>query len=236
MLARLFRDVPAVAESNMFLSGGTCLSAFYLGHRDSEDLDLFVAAPQLPLGGGRRLFSAIASAFQKELEERDGFKPMDENENFFSCRIMGTKVDFVADCFAFQEERPLLGFLGTRIRVDSWENLCVSKFAVFLSRGAEKDILDIGAILSHVENELRDPDRFAQFVEWLMDETQRREYLSNEISYVHEACRGAAEYLQHCAKYGLATAVMRFADTVRNIDEDIRQTVDIDVSEIGPER
>ena len=149
----------------MFFSGGTCLSAFYLGHRDSEDLDLFVAASQLPFGGGRRLLSAIASVFREELGERDGFEPMDGNENFLSLRIMGIKVDFIADCFAFQEERPLLDLLETCIRVDSWENLCVSKFAIFLSRGTEKDILDIGAILSHVKNELRDPDRLTQFVE-----------------------------------------------------------------------
>lgn len=212
----------------MFLSGGTCLSAFYLGHRDSEDLDLFVAAPQLPLGGGRRLLSAIASAFPEELEKRDGFESMDGNENFLSLRIMGIKVDFVADCFAFQEERPLLNLLGAHVRVDSWENLCVSKFAVFLSRGAEKDILDIGAILSHVENELRNPDRFTQFVEWLLGETQRREYLSNEISYVHEACCGAAKYLQRCAKHTSAPSVMRFANTVRDMDDDIRSIVDSD--------
>lgn len=215
----------------MFLSGGTCLSAFYLGHRDSENLDLFVAAPQLPLGGGCRLFSAIASAFPEELEKRDGFEPMDGNENFLSLRIMGVKVDFVADCFAFQKERPFLDLLGAHVRVDSWENLCVSKFAVFLSRGAEKDILDIGAILSHVENELRDPNRFAQFVEWLLEETQRREYLSNEISYVHEACCGAAEYLQRCTKHTSAAAVMQFADAIRNMDDDIRDIVDADTPE-----
>ena len=215
----------------MFLSGGTCLSAFYLGHRDSENLDLFVAAPQLPLGGGRRLLSAIASVFREELGERDGFESMDGNENFLSLRIMDIKVDFVADCFAFQEERPLLDLLGTRIRVDSWENLCVSKFAVFLSRGAEKDILDIGAILSYVENELRDPDRLARFVEWLLDETQKREYLSNEISYVHEACCGAAEYLQRCTKHTSAAAVMQFADAIRNMDDDIRDIVNADTPE-----
>lgn len=39
LLVHLFR-LPFVAESS-FLTGGTCLSVFYLGHRKSDDLDLF---------------------------------------------------------------------------------------------------------------------------------------------------------------------------------------------------
>lgn len=144
---------------------------------------------------------------------------------------MGLKVDFVADCFAFRHERPYFGFLGTRVRVDFWENLCISKFAVFLSRGAEKDVRNIGAILSRVMEELNEPDRFVSFVEWLVEETQKREYLANEISYICEACGSAAEYLRRSGRARDGAAAAQLADIVREMDEDIRNAVDAD----GPE-
>ena len=233
VLARLFRDVSCIADSGMFLSGGTCLSAFYLGHRDSEDLDLFVAKPQLPLGGGKRLLSAIASTFS-ELEERQNFEVTDDNECFLSLNLMGVKVDFVSDIFAFRHKRPTIDFLETQICVDSWENLCISKFAVFLSRGADKDILDVGAILTRVQMELSSPDRFVEFSDWLIQETQKREYLSNEVSYVYDACIQASERLKQFNQSHECDAMLSFSEIVRDLDDEIQNYLEEDT--IGPER
>lgn len=233
VLVCLFRDVPCIANSGMFLSGGTCLSAFYLGHRNSEDLDLFVATPQLPLGGGKRLLSAIASVFG-ELEERQNFDVTNDNECFLSLNLMGIKVDFVSDIFAFQHERPMVNFCGTQVCIDSWENLCVSKFAVFLSRGANKDILDIGAILARVQMELSSPNRFVEFSDWLIQETQKREYLSNEVPYIYDACIQASERLKQFNQSHECDAMLSFSEVVRDLDDEIQNYLEKDT--IGPER
>jgi|GEM_PF-6231820 hypothetical protein len=87
-LLQLFR-VPFVRE-NFFLTGGTCLSVFYLGHRNSDDLDLFLLRETNLLDHARHL--RVSAGAERVLAETPGYCS-------YICEG-GVRVDFVWDRFS----------------------------------------------------------------------------------------------------------------------------------------
>jgi hypothetical protein len=124
--------LPEIGE-HFFLTGGTALAVFYLGHRTSEDLDLFA----IESGGLSEILFQVARIWPKETSiTRRG-------EGFASVLVRGVKIDFVCDPLSLPGSRrqaPLEE--GALITVDSIENIASNKLTTLVARTEIKDYLD----------------------------------------------------------------------------------------------
>ncbi len=116
------------------LTGGTALSAFYLEHRSSEDLDFF-SSEKIPL--------VALEAFVKTLdfvEETHLTKLYDRNLFLLKPRSGGPlKVEFTYYPLMNIEDPVTIGSL----RVDSFTDIVVNKLCAIADRIEAKDYLDV---------------------------------------------------------------------------------------------
>lgn len=120
-----------------FLTGGTALSAFYLQHRYSEDLDLFTldsdAFDRVPLyaaATGTRLNAAVASLQTAPHFHRYRFSRNEES----------VIVDFVKEIVP-QISQAKNKFEG--IVVDTLDDIVANKICTVVSRAEIKDYIDL---------------------------------------------------------------------------------------------
>ncbi len=123
-------------ESRFFLTGGAALAGFHLGHRTTEDLDLFTEEALLKEGEGA--LSKVAEDFGATLEKitsspyfvRFLFKHGGE----------GIVIDLVYDRVAqgISEKISVGG-----IRVDPPQEILANKLCTLLSRAEIRDVVDI---------------------------------------------------------------------------------------------
>ena len=125
-----------------FLTGGTALAAFYLGHRQSNDLDFFTIEAFDPLKL-ERLISVIARETNAEIQIK--VKTTDYHEIYLENKKENwiQRLDFV-------KEQPVV--FGERITidgviVDSLENIATNKILTIYGRLEAKDYLDFYFIL-----------------------------------------------------------------------------------------
>jgi Domain of unknown function (DUF1814). len=119
-------------QDNFFLTGGTALSAFYLYHRLSNDLDLFtIKAIELS-----EIDFWIRQNFNNATKIR-------QSETFLSFVIDEIKVDFVKDSLSLEMERPQV-ILENKVllSLDSIENIASNKLTTLVSRTENKDFID----------------------------------------------------------------------------------------------
>lgn len=134
-LLKLFADLP---ESNYFyLTGGTALAAFYLGHRLSEDFDFFTAEERLVQNQGLRL--------TRSLEQKGYRVQVTRNfQSFFECVVaMGgesTRVQLAQDS-PFRFTPPVPTIYG--VLVDALEDIATNKLLALTGRFEPKDFFDI---------------------------------------------------------------------------------------------
>jgi len=131
ILARL--GTHQVIAENFFLTGGTALGAFYLGHRVSEDLDLFsrddLDLPEIDFWIGRTWPGETS--------------PIRRSPGFVSILVRGIKIDLVVDPLAEPGNRQRVGLEeGSSIAVDLLENIASNKLAALVGRTELKDYLD----------------------------------------------------------------------------------------------
>ncbi|MGA2587682.1 MAG: nucleotidyl transferase AbiEii/AbiGii toxin family protein [Candidatus Aminicenantales bacterium] len=131
VLAALSRD-PIIKDA-FFLTGGTALSVFYLGHRVSDDIDLFTREPlDLPA-----VTDLILRPWAGE------FIMIERESSFISVFIQNVKVDYVIDHLSEMEERPLADLdSGGRLTVDSLEAIAANKLTALVGRIEPKDFID----------------------------------------------------------------------------------------------
>ena len=130
VLVALFSD--SWFHQHFYLTGGTALSAFYLKHRYSDDLDFFThqaaldSVPELTRSTARQLgLSAV------QLQRSPGFLRYELNGEL--------KVDFVSDvAFRVGEPERIDSFI-----VDSIKNIAVNKVCAILGRFDAKDYVDL---------------------------------------------------------------------------------------------
>jgi len=130
VLNTIKRTAPA-----FYLTGGTALSRFYLQHRYSEDLDLFIndneKFPDLTDG----IIKELQKEYQKtriQLSDTD-FVRIFVNENGVEL-----KIEFINDvAYHFHSLKNEQSF-----QIDSWQNILSNKICA-LSRNAAKDYADI---------------------------------------------------------------------------------------------
>ncbi len=131
VLLRLAR-IPEI-EEHFFLTGGTALAVFHLGHRTSEDLDFF-STEILDLS---EFLHRISLAFPDELASTRAA------ELFASILIRGVKVDFVCDQLSRPGPRPRIMLEGgAALSVDTIENIASNKLTAMVSRTEIKDFID----------------------------------------------------------------------------------------------
>ncbi len=121
-----------------FLTGGTALSAFYLAHRESQDLDLF-SLKEFDTLKMQKLIEGIASETSAEINY--SFRSQTFNEIYLKNKIQNwtQKIDIV-------QEQPLhMGDLSLieNIRIDSLLNIATNKILAIFGRLEPKDYIDL---------------------------------------------------------------------------------------------
>jgi len=126
-------------ERGFFLSGGGALAGFYLGHRETHDLDLFTVEPILDRGGtALRDVADELGATVERLQTSPDF------QRWLVCREEeGVVVDLV------RERVPQLH--GTKrsagaVLVDPPEEILANKLCTLLSRAEIRDLVDVMAL------------------------------------------------------------------------------------------
>lgn len=131
LLITLGRD-PLLRE-NFFLTGGTALSVFYLGHRASNDIDLFTDK-HIDLAAATHL---ILRPWTQELLW------IAREQGFASVLLRDVKIDFVIDVLSEPEDRPTVDFdAESRWAIDPPEAIAGNKLAAMAGRIEPKDFID----------------------------------------------------------------------------------------------
>jgi len=137
----LISHLPDEIQTNFYLTGGTALSAFYLGHRLSEDMDFFTdaeekMAPIEFLTGIIKRLPALEHVHFERLFDRRIFVA-----TFKDSQIL--KVEFTSYPFKSLEDRLMIG----KLRVDSLLNIMTGKLFAMADRLDPKDFVDLYFVL-----------------------------------------------------------------------------------------
>ncbi len=140
------RTILAISElqdsAYFYLTGGTALAEFYLGHRKSYDLDLFTAESRLVLPFSREAEAhlkkhgftvSVARRFSSFVE----FVVSEEEEN--------TRLQLALDT-PFRLAEPVDSEFG--LRVSNYKDLIVDKLLAFMGRTEARDAIDLFFILN----------------------------------------------------------------------------------------
>jgi len=123
-------------ESRFFLSGGGALVGFYLGHRETHDLDLFTLEDEIESGFALTTDSARSLGASVE--------PIQTSPEFRRLLVtLGDEsivVDLVRE-YVFQIDREKKEING--IRIDSPEEIFANKLCALLSRSEIRDLVDV---------------------------------------------------------------------------------------------
>jgi predicted nucleotidyltransferase component of viral defense system len=124
-------------EHGFHLTGGAALAGFYLGHRETSDLDLFTH-DDAAFERGRYVLDAVADALGAELlvtQDAPGFR-----RTVLSARDQAVVVDLVRDrAPASTAEKPK----RDGIRLDPPEEILANKLNAIVGRGEERDLVDL---------------------------------------------------------------------------------------------
>lgn len=128
-----------------FLTGGTALSAFYLAHRDSKDLDFF----SLDKYDLQQLEVVIADIAQKmDCEISTKVKSDTYNEIYLENENWRQRIDIVKE----QPKRFGNVVEVEGIRVDSLENIGSNKINAIFGRLEIKDYIDLYSIITQTKH------------------------------------------------------------------------------------
>lgn len=139
-LSRLQREVLhefCAREPAFYLTGGGALAGFHLGHRTTDDLDLFTEDPAA-FERARYVLEAVADAVGARLETRQD-APL-----FRRCVLSRPGEGLVVDLVCDRASGPA----SARPRVDGVpverpEELLANKLTTIVGRGEERDLVDL---------------------------------------------------------------------------------------------
>lgn len=123
-------------ENRFYLTGGAALVGFYLGHRETRDLELFTLENEIENGfaivrGVAKTLDATVEAIQTAPDFRRLLVRRGDD---------AVVVDLVRE-YVFQLEREKREIGG--IRVDSPEEILANKLCALLSRSEIRDLVDV---------------------------------------------------------------------------------------------
>ena len=120
-------------EHEFYLTGGTCLSRFYVEKRYSDDLDFFTNQSPRYSFAMRNIKKALKEKFQLTVEV--------ESKDFTRFKIDDLlQVDFVND-ISFRYKEPVVS--EENYLIDTIENILSNKLTAAVGRDNPKDIFDI---------------------------------------------------------------------------------------------
>ena len=131
-----------------YLTGGTALAAFYLNHRESEDLDFFSEDEVEPLAIETFLKSNKAKIGFKKFEFQRSF-----NRNLFFLHFSdggALKTEFTYFPFTQLEKGPKEGGL----RIDSLKDIAVNKAFTITQQTRTRDFIDLYFIIQRTKWQL----------------------------------------------------------------------------------
>jgi hypothetical protein len=124
-------------ERGFFLTGGAALAGYHLGHRTTDDLDLFTG-DDLAFERGRFVLADVAQAIGARLEVRQdtpGFRRV-----VLTSGDVGLVVDLVKDksvqLHPVKPERD-------GIRIDPADEILANKLTALVGRAEERDLVDV---------------------------------------------------------------------------------------------
>lgn len=132
---RFFSTIPD--QEMFYLTGGTALSEFYIGHRLSYDIDMFTNE------------SNIILPFSKDLEEKmkrkfSAIHTVRRTHTFVEFEIRqksdSIKIQLAYDS-PFRFEKPVKTELG--VMVNGYKDIIVDKLLSFFGRGEPRDAIDL---------------------------------------------------------------------------------------------
>ncbi len=136
LLARFF-----VLDQELFLTGGAALAGFWLGHRATDDLDLF-GTPGADLDRAVRTFESIAAelgASATTVQTYPDFRRLLVIRGAERC-----KVDLVVDR---APPLPIAKVTIDGVRIDPPREIAANKVCALLSRSEIRDLVDLRALL-----------------------------------------------------------------------------------------
>ena len=140
-LTRLQRDLLrefSVREQRFFLTGGAALAGFHLGHRETDDLDLFTELNVLE--EGRLALEQAAGALGATLQ---AISDSPAHKRFVVRRdAESVRVDLALDALQLL---PKLA-VDDRLRIDAPEEIAANKLTALLSRSELRDLVDLRAL------------------------------------------------------------------------------------------
>lgn len=138
-LQREILDAFFQRENRFFLTGGAALSGFYLGHRETHDLDLFTLTDALDDG--------VALVGEIARETGASFESIQTAPDFRRLLVRRGPEALIVDLV--RERAPQLASekaLVEGIRVDSPEEILANKLCALLSRSEIRDLVDVRAL------------------------------------------------------------------------------------------
>jgi len=124
-------------EQGFFLTGGAALSEYHIGHRTTDDLDLFTL-DELAFERGRHVIAAVASDLGAKLEVRQdapGFRRYALTRDDDAV-VVDTVLERAAQRIA---AKPRVGV----VIVDPPEEILANKLTAVVGRMEERDLVDI---------------------------------------------------------------------------------------------
>jgi hypothetical protein len=128
--------------SHFYLTGGTALAEFHLGHRRSYDLDLFTTEAGLAIPFSRTLERSLGQGGDYSV------KPIRRFESFVELEAdaLGERVQIhIAYDSPFRFGSPIHSEYG--VDVNDYQDLVVDKVLAFFGRWAQRDAVDLFHIM-----------------------------------------------------------------------------------------
>ena len=135
---------------NFYFTGGTPLSAFYLQHRLSEDIDLFIESEKVPILSIRNFIRSIQPKLGVSEFDYRQFLGLHSFQLYFS-KTNILKVDF--NYYPFPRIEKGLEFKG--LQVDSIHDMAANKLHTIFMKPRARDYVDLYFILKHEDFELK---------------------------------------------------------------------------------
>jgi hypothetical protein len=129
-------------ETRFFLTGGGALVGYYLGHRETEDLDLF-SRPGTDLAEAARTMTDVAHSCGARAEVKS------EHSDFR--RLLVTRGDEECIVDLVIDRAPMIDpdkRLEGRVRLDTLREIAANKICTLIGRSEIKDLVDLRALVS----------------------------------------------------------------------------------------
>ena len=154
---------------NIYLTGGACLSIFYLNHRKDKDIDIVFSK-------GADLLK-YATVFRKFATE----SIVESSKNI--------KLNFIYKRSKLLNKLNILKIDDVPVRIDSMENIAINKIRAIATREAVRDLFDIGILFDKYFT----VDDFIKFYKIAM----KQEDNLKDFLYIYEVLQNATNTIKN---------------------------------------